>query len=298
MGSSSILIVDDQANIRTSVRHCLEAVGYRVHEASNGSEAMQRIMHDAPDLMLLDLAMPVVDGMAVLAQMRSLWARPPTLVIVTTAHGSIKTAVRAMQLGASDASVLQARDAAADFLEKPTTPEQLRQSVHPALEEQHASAARRPPAAAGRPSHANVTYSETLVRLQQAVWKSDINLTEQILADCLHKAGADPTFYNVVGVVFEAQGNLQTAKTFYQKAQAIPGGYEPASQNLQRLELIEMSGSAQCDVALGAHARLIDDICDQSHVFGSLPPTSTARAARDQETEAAVSIHEPRAGRT
>jgi len=274
---------------------------------------MQRIMHDAPDLMLLDLAMPVVDGMAVLAQMRSLWARPPTLVIVTTAHGSIKTAVRAMQLGASDflekpftpedlrlsvASVLQARGAASDFLEKPTTPEQVRQSVHAALDEQHASSARQPPAAAGRPSHANVSYSETLVRLQQAVWKSDINLTEQILADCLHKAGADPTFYNVVGVVFEAQGNLQTAKTFYQKAQAIPGGYEPASQNLQRLELIEMSGSAQCDVALGAHARLIDDICDQSHVFGSLPPTSTARAARDQETEAAVSIHEPRAGRT
>ena len=126
MAAAVILVVDDDANIRLNVRYALEAAGYIVCEASNGAEAMQRIMHDAPDLMLLDLAMPAMDGMKVLAQMRSLWDQYPTRVIVASAHGTMKTAVQAMQLGASD------------FLEKPFTPEDLRLSIAAVLQERDA----------------------------------------------------------------------------------------------------------------------------------------------------------------
>jgi predicted Zn-dependent protease len=150
---------------------------------------------------------------------------------------------------------------AADFLEKPTTPVQIRLSVDAALNDQQNRFPPIKPTAPSRPNHANVGYSQTLVRLQQAVWRSDINLTEQILADCLRRASSDHTFYNVVGVVFEAQGNLQTAKTFYQKAQALTGGYEPARQNLHRLEQAESSGAPQGEVALGNHAQFVEKIC-------------------------------------
>ena len=94
MSSPTILVVDDEANIRTSVRMCLEGAGYVVRQASNGSEAMEQITRHPPDLMLLDLAMPVMDGMTVLTEMRSLWASFPTRVVVVTAHGSVKTAIQ------------------------------------------------------------------------------------------------------------------------------------------------------------------------------------------------------------
>jgi DNA-binding NtrC family response regulator len=132
MSSPTILIADDDASIRTAVRVCLQADGYVVHEARNGREAMDRIMHDPPDLALLDLAMPLMDGMAVLAQMRSLWERYPTRIIVMTAQGSIRIATQAMQLGASD------------FLEKPFTPEDLRLSVASVLEARNVERAEPP----------------------------------------------------------------------------------------------------------------------------------------------------------
>jgi DNA-binding response OmpR family regulator len=265
----TILVVDDEEHIRLMLRASLESEGFAIREASGAAEAIESIEDESPNIVLLDLWMPGEHGMSVLEHLSHRPTEQRPGVIVLTAHGGVPETVKAMRLGA------------ADFLEKPTTPEQLRLSVDAALKEQQArSAANHPPAP--RPIQVNVSYSETLLRLQQAVWKSDINLTEQILTDCLRKAGGDPTFYNVVGVVFEAQGNLQTAKTFYQKAQAIPGGYEPASQNLQRLELIAISGAAQGDVALGDHARFIDDICAPPHFFGAPPAAGTIEAVRDQ----------------
>src|SRR5580658_7096242 len=123
MSSPRILVVDDEVNIRTSVRLCLESAGYMVQQASNGSEALEQIISDHPDLVLLDLAMPIMDGMKVLAEMRNMWANFPTRVIVITAHGSVRTAIQAIRLGASD------------FLEKPFVPEDLRLSVASVLRE-------------------------------------------------------------------------------------------------------------------------------------------------------------------
>ena len=68
MKPAKILIVDDDTNIRTSVRLCLEAAGFEVSQASNGAEALELIHSDSPDLVLVDLAMPVLDGMTVLAE--------------------------------------------------------------------------------------------------------------------------------------------------------------------------------------------------------------------------------------
>ena len=123
MSASTILVVDDEPNIRTMERFCLESAGYVVRQAANGSEALEEIARNTPDLVLLDLAMPILDGMTVLAEMHSQWPRFPTRVVVVTAHGSVKVAIQAIRLGASD------------FLEKPFVPEDLRLSVASVLRE-------------------------------------------------------------------------------------------------------------------------------------------------------------------
>lgn len=121
MAPARILIVDDDGGIRTSVRMCLEAAGYAVHQAVDGADALERIHRIVPHLVLLDLAMPAIDGMTLLAEIRSLVDRPPR-VIIMTAHGTTRTAIQAGRLGADD------------FLEKPFTPDQLRRSVAAVLE--------------------------------------------------------------------------------------------------------------------------------------------------------------------
>ncbi|HEX4123413.1 MAG TPA: response regulator [Tepidisphaeraceae bacterium] len=109
--------MDDDSNIRNAMRHCLEAEGYHVEESANGADGLERIHHDVPDVVLLDLAMPVLDGMTVLAELRTMWPRQGVRVVVITAHGSPKSAIEAMRLGASG------------FLEKPFSPDELRRSV-------------------------------------------------------------------------------------------------------------------------------------------------------------------------
>ena len=100
MKPASILITDDESAIRLMLRTALESDGFEVTEASNGREALEAIKTNIPDLMVLDLNMPVLDGMAVLEQMKSLAAANRPRVIILTAYGSIPTAVKATRLGA------------------------------------------------------------------------------------------------------------------------------------------------------------------------------------------------------
>ena len=118
---ASILITDDESNIRLMVRTALQSDGYLVREASNGNEALRAIELQSPDLLVLDMNMPGMDGMAVLERLKKLAVVNRPRVMVLTAYASIATAVRATQLGA------------ADFLEKPITPTELRQAVRTIL---------------------------------------------------------------------------------------------------------------------------------------------------------------------
>ena len=133
-----LLIVDDDANIRTSVRLCLEAAGYVVEQAVNGGDALQQMHASPPDVVLLDLAMPVLDGMTVLAEIRGLLPHQSPRAIVMTAHGSVRTAIQAVRLGASD------------FLEKPFTPDELRLSVASVLHDELPAHLRAPAPATAR----------------------------------------------------------------------------------------------------------------------------------------------------
>ncbi len=117
---ATILLVDDEASSRYAMSRALAKDGYELLEAANGREALDVLGKGAVDAMLLDLAMPVMDGMATLKEMKKLEARPP--VIVVTAHGSEKVAVGAMKAGAFD------------YLAKPYDIEELRVVVRKAVE--------------------------------------------------------------------------------------------------------------------------------------------------------------------
>jgi len=97
-----ILIVDDEESIRTVLAFTLEQAGYAVDAAVNGDECLEKVYSFGPDLVLLDLMMPAVDGWEV---MRLLRANPETErlpVILLTAKGEIRDKMFALQQGATD----------------------------------------------------------------------------------------------------------------------------------------------------------------------------------------------------
>ena len=117
----AVLVVDDEKLIRWTLQQSLERDGYKVLEADNGEDALRLVRDEAPDLMLLDLRLPGIDGMAVLERTRE--TEPDLPIIIMTAHESVDSAVRAMKLGARD------------YVGKPLNLEELKVAVRKALEE-------------------------------------------------------------------------------------------------------------------------------------------------------------------
>ena len=101
----SVLIVDDEHSILQSLSGLLADEGFEVITASNGYEALKIIDHESPDLVLLDIWMPGIDGIETLQEIKK--ENPYIQVIIITGHGTIETAVKATKLGAFD------------FIEKP-----------------------------------------------------------------------------------------------------------------------------------------------------------------------------------
>jgi DNA-binding NtrC family response regulator len=116
---STVLIVDDEKNIRSSLTTTFELEGFRVVTAADGAEALSALERGGVDLVLLDLQMPGLDGIGVLRGMREQGQEQP--VIFLTAHGTIERAVEAVRLGAFD------------FLEKPPHAERILLTARNAL---------------------------------------------------------------------------------------------------------------------------------------------------------------------
>lgn len=96
----SILIVDDEPSILKSLGGLLSDEGFEVITASNGYEGLKIIESQSPDLVLLDIWMPGIDGIETLKEIKK--GNPHIQVIIITGHGTIETAVKATKLGAFD----------------------------------------------------------------------------------------------------------------------------------------------------------------------------------------------------
>ena len=96
----TVLVVDDEKLIRWSLGSRLERKGYRVLTSETGEDALLKVASDKPDLMLLDVRLPGIDGVTTLG--RALTIHPEIIVVMMSAHSTVDTAVDAMKLGATD----------------------------------------------------------------------------------------------------------------------------------------------------------------------------------------------------
>ena len=100
MDAPSILIVDDEKSILQTLGGLLADEGFEVFHADNGYDALKRVETESPDLVLLDIWLPGMDGLEVLQEIKKRFTTIP--VIMITGHGNIETAIRAIKLGAYD----------------------------------------------------------------------------------------------------------------------------------------------------------------------------------------------------
>ena len=127
----TILVVDDEDGVRESVREVLADEGYRVVDTADGSRVLDMIKEERPELVLLDIWMPQVDGIGLLKEIKS--REPGINVVMVSGHGNIHTAVTATKYGAFD------------FIEKPVSLDGLLLTVQRALGEMPGAEAPRKP---------------------------------------------------------------------------------------------------------------------------------------------------------
>src|SRR5437868_5523380 len=121
MMKARILVIDDEAEIRRSVRMILEYEGYDVIEASSGPEGVTLAEREPPDLVFLDIKMPGMDGLEALQRIRA--ANDLLPVVIISGHGTVSTAVEATKAGAFD------------FIEKPLASERVLVTIRNALDQ-------------------------------------------------------------------------------------------------------------------------------------------------------------------
>ena len=116
-GQKKVLVVDDYDEIRLVTRRALESFGYEVIEASNGAEAVKMAQKETPDLILMDLSMPKMDGFATIHRLRRLLGLRDVPVIAVSAHTAREIREDALAAGCSD------------FITKPVRLEKLKSAL-------------------------------------------------------------------------------------------------------------------------------------------------------------------------
>ncbi|QEH38857.1 Sporulation initiation phosphotransferase F [Aquisphaera giovannonii] len=222
---ASILIVEDEPNIRLVFRTALQSAGHATAEARDGNEALSLLPHARPALILLDLKMPGMGGMEFLRRLRH--AGDETPVVIVTAHGTVPDAVEAMKLGAID------------FLSKPTSPETLRVVVAQVLaRHDEPDAADEPmPPRRGRSASVVVPVAATVVDLKAA--KRALNMRQfalaaELLDEALDVAPLSPEANTLMGVLHECRGQDHAAYQDYRRALEADPHFAPARDNLRR----------------------------------------------------------------
>jgi DNA-binding NtrC family response regulator len=114
-----ILVVDDETSLRKALKASLQQAGYEVSTAASGDEALAQLQKQEIDLLLSDITMPKLDGLALLRQVKA--QAPGLVVVMMSGHADVPTAVEAMQQGAYD------------YLVKPFSKDAVLGTVHKAL---------------------------------------------------------------------------------------------------------------------------------------------------------------------
>jgi DNA-binding response OmpR family regulator len=206
-----ILIVDDEPNVRLNYRVTLELEGYQVEETGVSTEALKRLKVEKFDLAILDMRMPRMGGLDLLAAMRAQRVRTPAIII--TAFSDVPNAVRAIQLGASD------------FLQKPLRPEDLRRVVHEVLDRNDQSEGK------GGVSDFERSASEAR-RLMQT---GDLGAAKGHVLHAIELNTNSADTFNLAAELAEKTGDIERARKLFEAAIKLDGDNLPAREGLRRV---------------------------------------------------------------
>lgn len=208
MNIRKILIVDDEKNIRMTVSQALADLKVKTDTAVNGEEALAKLKDLDFGLVLLDLRMPGMDGMDVLARLRK--DRPDIRVVIITAYGTVDSAVDAMKLGA------------VDFIQKPFTPKEIRTLVLALIERETLNKDKNP------------DYQSCLELAKRCVSDRHFEAAVEHVKKALSIDASRPEAFNFLGALYEVQGNKTEGQKNYRAALSLDPTYKPAQENLSR----------------------------------------------------------------
>ena len=221
-----ILIVDDETNVRLNFRTTLETEGYEVFDVSSGEEAVQSLAEHTFALAILDIRMPGMGGLELLAKMRENGIKVPAMIV--TAYSDVPNAVKAMKLGAID------------FLQKPLRPEDLRSIVTEILKRHN-----------GQDEPSAETFSAHIVAAKRCLNLRAFAKARLHLVKALELNSKSAEAFNLAGVLAEVLEDYDKAKKFYGQAIKLDKRYEPTQQNMRRLFEVDHFGSSKEPVSLG-----------------------------------------------
>jgi len=189
-----VLVIDDEPQILWALRAGLERSGFRVSTATTGEEGLDTLAAEHPDLLVLDLALPGLDGFEVCRQLRE-WSRIPTIVLSVRAEGADK--IRALNLGADD------------YLTKPFNMEELVARIQAVL--------RRTAA----------TPDEDIPFLEAGDLRVDLTRRAVTLAG--REVHLTPTEYDLLRILIRSRGSVMTHQQLIQRIWGPDSTEDPSS---------------------------------------------------------------------
>jgi two-component system, OmpR family, response regulator len=226
--NAKILIVDDETNVRLNYRITLETEGYEIFEAPSAASALEKLASRSFNLAILDMRMPAMDGLELLAKMREVGITVPAMIV--TAYSDVPHAVQAMKLGAID------------FLQKPLRPEDLRRIVAEILK-RHAPQ-KEPPAE---------SFNSHIVAAKRCLNLRSFAMARTHLVKALELNTKSVEAFNLAGVLAEMLDDVDKAKKYYGQAIKLNKNYEPAQQNMRRLFELQNFGASSEPFNLGGN---------------------------------------------
>src|SRR5450830_1547644 len=185
------------------------SLGYEQEIAVNGQEALDKLKDSQYDLVLLDIKMPVMNGIQILKEMRRL--EDKTNVIMITAYGTIENAVESMKLGA------------VDFISKPFTLENLKTMIDAVFSREELS-------------ESNIAgFKELIEFAKKCINEKKYDKAIEYLKKAMVEKLESPEPQNLLGALYELKGDLSKAGKHYRTALELDPTYRPSQDNLERV---------------------------------------------------------------
>ncbi len=207
---NNILIVDDEKNIRLTLKTALSKAGYEVETAVNGEDGLSKLEEEEFPIVLLDMKMPGMDGIQFLKKITD--DEIETKVIMITGYGSVETAVETLKLGA------------VDYLRKPFKPEEIIEIVEDVFERYEVENSEKEVE----------TFDEYIMLAKNAINKRNFSKAKEMLQEATSLDSEKPEPFNLLGIIYEMQHKQAEAMKMYRAALALEPGYKPANDNIER----------------------------------------------------------------